>query len=286
MHDGQPSHSALTAAAARAAHLTVDGEPRIFADTLAATMLGDRSEELLSYHRLHGRHPVLSGARAQVVCRSRYTEDVLTSRISRGVTQYVILGAGLDSFPYRSGLASRVHVFEVDHPATQDWKRRALATAGIPVPRGVTFVPLDLGAGSLGEQLRHYGLDASAPALVAWLGVTMYLTPDVIVATLSDVGAIASGTELIADYLLPPRLRDEAGMVYAELVAAASAERGEPWLSAFAPDEIGSLMRASGFGQVRHVEQRDAIPASLWDRPDSLEPAQLSVLAHGTVTGD
>ena len=134
MENGQPSFTALTAAAARAAHLIVDGEPVIFADTLASALLGERAEDLLSYHTSHGTHPVLAGARAQVTCRSRYTEDALARAAGRGVTQYMVLGAGLDSFAYRRGGVAggrRVRVFEVDHPATQDWKRRALAHARV-----------------------------------------------------------------------------------------------------------------------------------------------------------
>src|SRR5215469_338185 len=103
MEDGQLSFTALTAAAARAAHLIVDQEPWIFADTLAAALLGERAEELISFHKLHGTHPVLAGARAQVTCRSRYTEDALSRAVRRGVGQYVVLGAGLDSFAHRSG---------------------------------------------------------------------------------------------------------------------------------------------------------------------------------------
>src|ERR1700733_6541129 len=135
---GQPGFSALTAAAARAAHLLVDGQPVIFADPLATALLGNRAEELIAYHRLHGTHPVLIGARVQVTCRSRYAEHALARAIGAGVTQYVILGAGLDSFAYRGGLpAGRVRVFEVDHPASQQVKRAALAAAGIAVPDGV-----------------------------------------------------------------------------------------------------------------------------------------------------
>ncbi|HEY3869704.1 MAG TPA: class I SAM-dependent methyltransferase, partial [Actinocrinis sp.] len=129
MENGQPSFTALTAAAARAAHLVVDGEPVIFADTLALALLGERAEELLSYHTSHGTHPVLAGARAQVTCRSRYTEDAL-------------------------GRAAGV-----DHPATQDWKRRALAHARVTVPDGVTFVPADLATGALPGLLAAAGFD-------------------------------------------------------------------------------------------------------------------------------
>jgi len=286
MEDGQPSFTALTAAAARAAHLVVDGEPVIFADTLAAALLGERADELLSYHTSHGRHPVLAGARAQVTCRSRYTEDALARAVGRGVTQYVILGAGLDSFAYRTGGrygGRRVRVFEVDHPVTQDWKRRALASARLPVPDGLRLVPADLAAGALPGCLAAAGFDRSAPALVSWLGVTMYLTRGAIAATLAAVGALAPGSEVIADYMLPAELRDEAGAGYGSLVAQASAERGEPWLSCLAPDEMADLARSAGLGDVRSVRQRDTIPAALWQRPDALRPAELAMLLHGTV---
>ena len=283
MEDGQLSFTALTAAAARAAHLIVDQEPWIFADGLAAQLLGEQAEELISYHKLHGTHPVLAGARVQVTCRSRYTEDALSRAVSRGVGQYVILGAGLDSFAYRAGLAGRVRVFEVDHPATQDWKRRALAAAQVPVPEAVTFVAVDLATDSLAGPLLAAGFDTAAPALVSWLGVTMYLTPDAVADIMTAVGRLAPGTELVADYMLPARLRDEAGAVYGELVAQAAAERGEPWLSCFAPGEMADMARRAGFREVRNVRQRDAIPAGLWQRPDSLRPAALAVLCHGAV---
>jgi len=285
MDHGQPSLTALTAAAARAAHLVVDGEPRIFADTLAVALLGDRAEELISYHTLHAAHPVLSGARVQVTCRSRYTEDALARALTRGVTQYVILGAGLDTFAYRSGLAGRLRVFEVDHPATQDWKRRALAALAVTVPDNVAFVPADLASESLAGCLAAAGFSAAGLAVVSWLGVTMYLTREAVTRTLTATAGFAPGTELIADYMLPEDMRDEPGALYGALVAQASAEWGEPWLSVFAPDELSELARERGFAAVRHVRQRDTIPAGLWTRSDSLRPADLAMLFHGTVAG-
>src|SRR5208282_4281613 len=142
--NGQPSLTAFTAAAARAAHLIVDDDPPIFADTLAEAMLGERAGELIGFHRAHGTHPVLAGARAQVTCRSRYTEDSVAHGVRRGIGQYVILGAGLDSFARRSPLARHVRVFEIDHPATGEWKRQVQ-----PDPAGVTFVPVDFTRDSL-----------------------------------------------------------------------------------------------------------------------------------------
>jgi methyltransferase (TIGR00027 family) len=248
-------------------------------------LLGDRAEELIAYHRMHGTHPVLAGARAQVTCRSRYAEDALARAAGAGVNQYVILGAGLDSFAYRGGRAGRVRVFEVDHPASQQVKRAALAAAGIEVPGNVRYVPADLAVDPLARCLAAAGFDAAAPAVISWLGVTMYLSAEAVAQTLAAVAGLAPGTELIADYLLPEDARDEAGALYGALVAQASAERGEPWRSCFTPDQMADLATRAGFGAVRAVSQRDTIPAELWQRTDSLRPAALAVLLHGTVHG-
>ena len=284
--DGQPSFTAFTAAAARAAHLIVDDAPVIFADTLAEAMLGERADELIAFHRLHGTHPILAGARAQATCRSRYAEDRLADAAGRGIGQYVLLGAGLDTFAWRSPLAAGIRVFEVDRPATQEWKRRKehdarwerQARAG----RGrMAFVPVDFGRDSLADELSRAGFDFAAPAFVSWLGVTMYLERDAIGQTLAVAGGFAPGSEIVVDYMLPAGLRDAAGDLYAEQIGPVSAERGEPWLSLLAPDEVTALLRAHGFGAVRHVRQRDMAP--VWDRADALRPAELSRIAHARV---
>jgi methyltransferase (TIGR00027 family) len=289
--NGQPSLTALTAAAARAAHLIVDTEPVIFADTLAQAMLGERAEELISYHRAHGTHPVLAGARAQVTCRSRYAEDRLADAIGRGIGQYVLLGAGLDSFAYRSPLARRVRVFEVDHPATQEYKRcvrevaEGAGAAGGDGGRAgrVRFVAVDFGRDSLGEALGRAGFDAEQPALVSWLGVTMYLDESAIEATVAVLGGFAPGSEVVVDYMLPAGMRDAAGQMYADLVGQAAAEWGEPWRSVFAPGAMAALLARHGFGPARDVGQREMIPAAAWDRSDALRPAELSRIAHAAI---
>jgi methyltransferase (TIGR00027 family) len=281
----QPSQTALTAAAARAAHLIVDGDPPIFADPLAAALLGDQADEFISYHRAHAAHIVLASARAQVTCRSRYAEDRLASAVQRGVTQYVLLGAGLDSFAYRSELASQLRVFEVDHPATQEWKRRLLASAGIGVPGCVTFVPVDFEADSLAQYLITSGFDRSAAAVISWLGVTMYLTRAAIAQALGEVATLAAGTELIADFMLPESLRDATGRTYADLVQPAAAERGEPWLTFLAPAQASALLAEHGLRTTELVRQRDQIRADLWSRSDSLRPIELSFIAHAILAG-
>ena len=153
------------------------------------------------------------------------------------------------------------------------------------MPDSVSFVAVDFERDSLAGRLAQAGFDPSRPALVSWLGVTMYLTGAAISQTLAEIGGFAPGTQLITDYMLPAAWRDDTGSAYAGLVAPVAAERGEPWLTFLAPDDMSALLAGHGFGAVEHVRQRDSIPAALWDRADSLRPAGLSVLARATIPG-
>lgn len=274
------------AAAARAAHLIVDAAPPIFADTLAGALLGDRATELVGYHRARGDHPILSTARTTATTRSRFTEDRLAERVGRGVSQYVILGAGLDSFAYRARPARPVRVFEVDHPATQRWKRRRLADAGITVPDTVTFVPADLAdldAAQAAAILADSGFDRSRPAFVSWLGVTLYLPREVINEILAMIGGFAPGTWIVVDHMLPAGLRDNAGQTYVDAVMPVSADMGEPWLTFLAPDDAATLLHRHGIDVIGHIRQRDTIDAELWNRSDPLRPVDLSMLTYATI---
>jgi methyltransferase (TIGR00027 family) len=284
MNKFTPSGTALMAAAARAAHLVVDNDPRIFSDTLAAALLGDRAQELIAYHLGHAGHPILSAARAQVTCRSRYAEDCLAGAVAAGVRQYVLLGAGLDSFACRSELASQVRVFEVDHPDTQHWKRSALEAAGLGPPSWLRFIPADLAAGSLADALAEGGFEFSAPAVISCLGVIMYLPLAGIGGVLDFAAGCAPGTQLIADYMLPAALRDAAGNQYVELVAPSAAEGGEPWQAFLSPADVAGLLAKSGIAMAEHVHQRELLPASLWQRTDTLRPIELSMLVRAKVT--
>jgi len=175
--------------------------------------LGADAEELLAYHRLNGTHVVLASARAQATCRSHLAEGVLAAGVENGIRQFVILGAGLDSFAYRSALADRVVTFEVDHPASQETKRRRLSAADIGTPHRVTFVPVDFEVDPLMSRLASAGFDPGLPAIVTWLGVSMYLTRDGIAATIGELGSLAPGSELLMDYMVPSDLRDDAEAV-------------------------------------------------------------------------
>ncbi|HET9186998.1 MAG TPA: SAM-dependent methyltransferase [Acidothermaceae bacterium] len=281
--DQSPSRTALSAAAARAAHLIVDAEPRIFADPLAERLLGDRAEELLGYHRAHGGHPILASARAQVVCRSTFAESRLATAVARGVDQYVILGAGLDTFAYRAEVAARLRTFEVDRSLTQEWKHRAIADAGLAPCGDVVLVATDFADESLVDALTAAGFDRTRPAFVSWLGVSMYLAPESVATTLDALGSLAPGTELVLDYLLTDDLQDDVGRLYAQQVSAVAADQGEPWLSTFSPEAMAKLLAHHAFVVQLQADQRHAIDAALWRRTDALAPSRLAMLAHATI---
>jgi methyltransferase (TIGR00027 family) len=279
MKNGEPSFTALAAAAARAAHLIVDDEPHIFRDTLAERLLGDRADEFIAYHRNRGDHVVLVGARIGTTSRSRFTEDRLRAS---GLRCYVILGAGLDTYAYRAP-DTGIRVFEVDHPATQNWKRERLATAGIAVPDNVVYIPLDFERGTLDlafvREAAEGGkaAEGGGKAFVSWLGVTMYLTREAIEATLSELGRLPAGSEIVLDHIVPDEWRNADGRLYGELAAPVSAERGEPWLSEVSPPEMAELLDRFGFETIGHVRQLDAVD---WPRTDALRPTELTVVTH------
>ncbi|GAA2383267.1 class I SAM-dependent methyltransferase [Dactylosporangium salmoneum] len=264
------SRTALMAAAARAAHLIVDDQPYVFSDPLAAPLLGERAEELLAYHRLHGEHPVLAGARAQVVCRSRFAEDTLHAS---GHTQYVLLGAGLDSYAHRAG-GSAVRVFEVDRAATQEYKRDAVRSAGLG--GAVEYVAVDFERDDLVARLTAHGFDPALPAVVAWLGVTMYLTPSSVARTVAAVARLAPGSILVLDHMVPEADRDAAASAYVEAVGPVNASHGEPWVSFFSPADMAGVL--SGFA-TDHVSQEQL----LGDRDDALRPSNLTWITRGTL---
>nr|BFE85260.1 hypothetical protein GCM10020093_078610 [Planobispora longispora] len=218
-----------------------------------------------------------------MTARSHYTERRLAELARDGVEQYVILGAGLDTFALRPRPTRRIRVFEVDHPATQRWKRELLTAAGISRPDGLTFVPVDFETDDLVSSLSAAGFDPSGPALVSWLGVSMYLTRDAIDATLAALGRSAPGTELIMEYALPPGLRDERSSAYADFALPAAAERGEPWLTFFAPEDLSAVLKRHGLETAGHVRQADSLDPALWRRSDPLRPTDLCRLARAVV---
>src|SRR6202451_3381122 len=201
MQEGKFSRTAQRVAIRRAAHQLWD-QPRVLDDPLALRIIGaDAAAELRSNPK---EHPAFARAfRAFMVARSRFAEDELASAYARGLRQLVILGAGLDTFAYRNPHAE-LRVFEVDHPATQAWKRQRLVEAGIEVPGSLTFAPVDFQRDTLAEKLNIAGLDPGQSAFFTWLGVVPYLTEEAAFATLAAIGARSPGTQVVFDYADPP----------------------------------------------------------------------------------
>jgi methyltransferase (TIGR00027 family) len=252
MQHGGSSLTALGAAAHRAAHQILD-LPRIFEDELALPILGEEGEAMLR-ERLD--EPArLSGLRALIAVRSRIARDRLGAAIERGVRQYVVLGAGLDTSAYRDP-ARRLRVFEVDHPATQSWKRARLDAAGIAGALMPSYVPVDFERKSLRAALEEASFSFGEPAFFAWLGVLPYLERSAIGETLHLIGkAPAEGMEIVFDYAEPPSTLSETRRSGFERMAHRVAAIGEPWRSFFAAAEMRAELEASGF---REIEDLDA----------------------------
>ena len=286
MEEGTPSVTAMLMALFRAAHLLWDAPPKIFEDTLALRLSGCESEAGLRAQldrldaevaRSTGPDVALIGRRfvtALVVMRSRYLEDEVDQAIGRGVSQYVILGAGLDSFAYRRlDLAKVLRVFEVDHPATQAWKRSRLREAGVELPPNLSLVPVDFEKQSLMDSLRTSGYRPELPGLFSWLGVTVYLTPDAIFGTLRTVAALAPGTEIIFEYAVPKELLDEESQRFLARSMAVAAARGEPFQSFFEPAQLAEQVRKLGFAEVSDLGPDEMEARYFTDRTDALRPS-------------
>src|SRR5215472_384695 len=278
------SRSAQMAAAARAAHLEVDRPAFLFEDTMARRLLGEQAEELLSYHHKSGsQHPVLLGTRLAVTTRARFAEDRLAAAVSSGVSQYVILGAGLDSFAVRSTLGPGLAIFEVDEPQTSAWKGDVLRAAGLAIPANLHLVAGDLGRDPLIDLLHDAGLDLDAPAFVSWLGVTMYLPIRAIESTLRALAGLAPGSEIVFDHVLPTNARDAGGAQYAEFAESVGAANGEPWLTAPGLVEARRLVASAGLEIVGQPLLEQWVDSALWNRTDELRPSLVWAMAHARV---
>jgi methyltransferase (TIGR00027 family) len=250
----EPSRTALGAAAYRAAHQILD-HPVVFADPLAIRILGGDGAEALRQRLEPDEAQAWRRMRAFMAARSRLTEETLAEAVRNGTCQFVILGAGLDTFAYRNPYGT-LAVFEVDHPATQAFKRAQLAAAGIDVPPSLAFVPIDFERESLIAPLRAAGFRREQPALFSWLGVTMYLDRAGVLDTLAAIAAGApDGTAVAFDYVVPPAaVADAAIRARYEGLAERLAAIGEPWRSFFDPHELDQALRRAGFA---HVEDWD-----------------------------
>jgi len=243
MQAATPSRTALRVALRRAAHQLYDAPPLVLDDPIAVKILGhDYAEDLRRTPQRPDR-PYSIGLRAFLVARSRYAEDLLAAAVAHGVTQYVLLGAGLDTFAHRNP-HPHLRVFEVDHPATQAWKRELLLKNNLPAPKNLTYAPIDFEHHTLGEQLRSAGFDATAPAFFAWLGVVPYLTLPAFRATVAWIASLPRGTGVVLDYGQPRHALPPLEQLSHDSLTSRVAQAGEPFHLFFTPPEIAAELHA------------------------------------------
>jgi methyltransferase (TIGR00027 family) len=265
MIDGRPSMTARRVAMRRAAHQLFDS-PLVFEDPLAVRILGPETAATLSDDC---GNPPERRLRAFMVARSRYAEDQLRAAVARGARQYVLLGAGLDTFAYRNPFP-RLRVFEVDHPASQAWKRQCLEAAAIPIPANLRFTPVDFNKQNWDEELRQVGFAANQPTFFAWLGVTPYLTKDAVFSTLRQIHALSPENGVVFDYALPRASLNEQEQAAHDAMAARVTAAGEPFQGYFEPEEFARELRSIGYGSVEDLDAADIDARFFAGRADRL----------------
>ena len=278
MKTGGFSTTALRVAAARAAHQFLDVPP-VFIDPLAVAMAGGKdSADLQTYLARAAGNEAMPYLRALLAARSRLAEDALAAAVERGVRQYVVLGAGLDTFAYRNPHRG-LRVFEVDWPVMQALKRERLAEAGLSTPASVSFVPIDFESQTLASALASGGVDGTAPAFFSWLGVTPYLTRGAVMATLQTVAAMPGGSGVTFDYAPSPDALDVERRRRFEAVAARVAAAGEPFKTFIEPADLQRELLAMGFTSVDDLGPAEINARYFAGRTDGLKVGGLAHIA-------
>ena len=266
-----PDSTAVRVALWRALHVQVDPPPHVLEDEIGLRLAAPEE----GWRRRPDMDPdATSPFRASIVARSRFIEDLVVERTGHGVGQYVILGAGLDTFAQRRPeIASRLLVFEIDRPGPQVWKRQRLIELGFGIPEWLRLVPVDFEAGDAWwQRLAAAGFDAARPAVVASTGVSMYLTKDAIAATLRQVAALAPGSTLAMTFLLPLELADPEVRPALRLAEKGARASGTPFISFFTPTEMLTMAREAGFTEVQHVSAGTLAQRYFAGRTDGLRP--------------
>lgn len=262
--------TAFSAAALRAAHSLRGAEPKIFCDEFALRLTGMTEDEALA---LAARVPAASASTC--VLRSRFTEDRLAAARQR-LDQYVILGAGLDSYALRMGdQLGKLIVFEVDDFPFQAWKQQRIETLGLTLPRQLRFVPCDFERGSLARALAESGFAESERCFISWLGVTQYLTRDVVRETLRWAACRPAGSEIVLTFL--------ESNAQAEGLKASMAQTGVDVLSHFKSAEMTAMLQEAGFSRIDHLSPAEANEIYFQDRPDGLRAPEIQRLVSATV---
>lgn len=275
MQHGKASRTALRVAIRRAAHQLVD-HPPVLTDPIAVRLIG--SEYARDLER--ASHTVARDFRAFMAARSRYAEDRLNIAYTAGVRQYVVLGAGLDTFAYRNPFPA-LRVFEADFPATQEWKREMLAEADVAIPANLNFVALDLEHKSLRDSLTDCGFDAVQPAFFSWLGVAPYLTLPAFRATVAAIAQLPAGSGVTFDYVFPPETLTPNRRQIFNRLAERVATAGEPFQLFFTPQQAEAELRKAGFRRIEQVDHEGLNALYFHNRADGLK---LSPVGLGMLT--
>jgi len=263
-----PGYTATLAAVGRAVH--AESERPLVADHLALGLAGEAGATLMAQLTSQLPEPSRQSFGLAFAIRTRFVEDVVEAAIQDGIGQYVILGAGLDSFAYRrSDLSGRLKIFEVDRMESQRWKRRRLEEMGVGIPASVAFVPLDAEKDDLRAGLDRAGFDPFAPAIVSAIALTQYLAQPAIERILGLVASFVPGSRLVATYVVPAAELSEMAAAGLAWTMSQAEERGERFLSLFRPVEFDELLMRSGFSRVEESGSRELLQMYLADRPDA-----------------
>ena len=254
MSQREASRTALATAYLRAAHQILDAKPFILDDPVAVQLLGEGAEQRIREAAVRYQTPAALALRSLVVLRSRFAEDRLSAAVQRGVSQYVIVGAGFDTFALRQPQwANSLKVIEVDHLSSQAAKRSRIAEAGMQIPANVIFADIDFEQESLRDGLLRNGATVTKPTFFSWLGVTMYLTDAAIDATLRSMATFPEGSEVVLTFLQPPMRSPHASLEGPSRLAQRVAELGEPFVSYFDQATLKAKLLAAGFSRVEFL---------------------------------
>ena len=290
MKERHRSRTAEAAAAARARHLLRD-QPIVFDDPFAIR-LTSRPWRIICKNRfldwlVSRRMVVLRPIVAQILARSRYAEDQLLKAIAAGMNQYVIVGAGLDSFALRRrDLASTLKVYELDHPASQVSKQDRLAELGIDLPANLELIPVDFEQESVADALTRSSYTRDRPAFYSWLGTIHYLTRDAIFRTLASIASFAAArSEIAFDYAIPRESVDPADLPVRDALDRFAARRGEPLVTSFDPMTFPREVCDLGFELLENLSVQEQETRYFREREDGMKPTPSSYFAHFRVLG-
>lgn len=274
----EPDNTAVRTALWRALHMQVDAKPHIIEDEIGLKLIAPSDDwqqrpDMKFTKRL----------RASIIARARFIEDLIIEQSGEGISQYIILGAGLDTFAQRQpNIAFKLQLYEIDQPGTLAWKQQRLIELGFGVPEYLHFVPVNFETSSWWEQLLKAGFDTGKPAVVACTGVSLYLTKEAIVDTLSQIATLAPGSKLAMTFYLPIELLDEEDKPMQEMADKGARAGGTPFVSFFAPDEILALARDAGFKESKTISTKDMEQYYFTNRTDDLLPASGEVFLLAT----